>query len=243
MSSRGSPGVVLIVIGALHVFPPSVDREKRIVEFLQREVRPADVEIPGVAAVRVVGHHVRLVLERNPRRGRVLNHRDVLRLPRHSSVERTPNENAVARGVMRPVIGRAQLVERDVAQNRVPAIVVRHRYVARNQKIRRRCARSRKPLAPAVVRIGHVSVVLVSRNHLSRIERIHRNRRLRVPPRLRRQPRHMRARRWRQNASRSTRRLCPRAPTRAKSRARKRGDADKASKSPWDAVGKFTRKK
>src|SRR5579864_6610000 len=80
---------------------------------------PSDVEIAGILALRIVGHDVWLVFKRNPRRTWLFRDRDMMRLPGFSAIERSPHKDSVARGVMRPVIERTQLVESDVTNKGV----------------------------------------------------------------------------------------------------------------------------
>src|SRR5207249_9298169 len=73
----------------------------------QRPAGPAHVKIPRVRSLGVVGHDVGLVLPGNARLGRMLKDGDVLGLPGLAAVEGAPNEQAVARGVVRPIIAGA----------------------------------------------------------------------------------------------------------------------------------------
>src|ERR1700735_477737 len=85
--------------------------------------RPANVEIAGVTALRVVCDDVGFVLERNAGLAGLFGDRNVIRLPGFAAVERAAHENSIAGGAMCPVVKGAEFVESDVADESVPLIV------------------------------------------------------------------------------------------------------------------------
>src|SRR5579884_2947621 len=118
-------------------------------------MRPADVKIAGVGAGGVVvGDDVRLVLEGNAGRGGMLDDGNVVRFPGFAAIRGAAREDSVPRSVVRPIVGCAQLVEGDVAENGVAAVVVGYRDVAGNAEVGRGGAGGGQPGAAAVGGVG-----------------------------------------------------------------------------------------
>ena len=99
---------------------------------------------------------------------------------------------------MRPVFGSSQLVERDVAQNRVAQDVVRDGDVAREIVVRRGSAGRQLPVCAGIFGIGHFRRRLKRRRDLLRIFRVDRDRRLVEESGMRADRDYLRARRRRQ---------------------------------------------
>ena len=141
----------------------------------------------------IVRDDVWLVFERHVRMRWLLVHRHRVWLPRLSAVERASHENSVSCGIVSPVLRSSQLVESDVAENRVAANIVGQGDVSRDVVVRGRSAGRELPVRAAVLRIGDFRGRLKSRCDLLRIVPIDGYRRLIEEARARGDRNHLRA--------------------------------------------------
>src|SRR5437868_4976564 len=81
-------------------------------------------------AVRRIGGHAWLVLERDPRGSGVFFDRVIVLVPGFAAVGGSAHEQSVARGVVRPVIFCPQLIEAQVGDDRGPFGVIGRRHIA-----------------------------------------------------------------------------------------------------------------
>ena len=109
--------------------------------------------------MRGVGDDVGFVFEGNAGVAGMGDHRDRIFFPGLAAIERAAHEDAVAGGVVGPVVDRAQLVEGDVAEECMALIVVDDGDVAGNLVVGRRSAFGKVPGLPCIARIGHRGVL------------------------------------------------------------------------------------
>src|SRR5260370_5914895 len=128
-------------------------------------------------------------------------------LPAFAAIGRAAHENAVARGVVSPIVSWAQLVERDVAEISRAVSAISNRYITGDSVVLRGRVLGFTPTPAAVAGVGNAGIDLPGHNQLLRIFRIHRNRRLIEEPRCSSKVDDLRAGRKRQRLG-SSLRLC-----------------------------------
>ena len=132
-------------------------------------------KVPCVLAFGVVGYEIRLVFKRNAWLGRLLRHWNMILLPSFTAIAGAPHKDSVAGSTVRPVVERAQLIERNVADEGMTVIIEDSGNIAGNSVVFRIDSLSHGPGFPCIVRIGSMSVVLKHGEDLLWICEIHGN--------------------------------------------------------------------
>ena len=151
-SNRNFQGLLNLVPG---VAPVQEQHSQFFNASTSLQTDPADVEVPGVLRPGSISHDVRLVFEGDAGLGRMGDHDAGVFFPGLTAVERAPNEDAVAGGVVCPVIFRAQLVESDVAEEGVALVIVGDRDIAGDLVVGRCGIFGEGPGPARIARVGH----------------------------------------------------------------------------------------
>src|SRR5438552_2007925 len=126
----------------------------------------------------VGGHDRGLVLKGNAGSRVMGDHDSGTRFPGMSTIGRAADEDSIAGCAMGPILAGTQLVESDVAEQRVTTGIVGKRNIAGDAVIFRRSAFRDRPCFPAIIRVSSAGVYLPCNRDLLRIAGIYRNGRL-----------------------------------------------------------------